>query len=685
MDMDNAIVAHLERQLSAEDLTARHKAGGYALALASVMALTAAAQPAWAQEGMDLAANTSADLSALSLDQLLNIEVTSVSKRPEKLAEAAAAIYVLTGDEIHRHGARNIAEALRMVPGLQVARTDARGYAVSARGFNGSSSDKLQVLLDGRSVYTPLTSAVFWDVLDTYMDDIDRIEVIRGPGATLWGANAVNGVINIITRHSSETLDTRLSGGVGSEDRARAELRTGTRIGESGTARLYIKGAERSAGIKADGSDSDDGSRVLQAGIRSDWEPISGHTLMVSADTYSDRFKVPPSVVSASKQPTDASGTNLLARWTDATRTDSSWTLQTYYDQYRRNVPGTFYERRETLDLDFQQQLQLGTRNTLIYGLGYRGTSDETGEAPGYVIVFSPRDRITRMQSAFIQDQLSLLDGRVVVTAGSKFEHNDFTGFEIQPSLRVGWQVAPEIFTWSSVSRAVRTPNRLNSDIAIFCPPPAGFPGVCGPGLFPIGNPNVASEKLIAYEWGLRLWNERGVSLDLATFYNTYTSLLSTEKPPGSPIGRYDNKMRGSSYGAELAADWRPRNNLDVKASYSYLRLDVTPDAGSTDTTTEASREGADPRHQAGIRILYQPADQWTMSSFLRYVGGLHAYSIPAYTELNLRVAYQLKPGLELSIAGQNLLAPRHPEFGAATSRSETQRSVLFGVNWTLP
>lgn len=633
------------------------------------------------QDGETIVASTSGDLTELSMDQLLNIEVTSVSKRPEKLLEAAAAVYVLTGEEIHRQGARNIAEALRLVPGLEVARTDSRTYAISARGFNNNSADKLQVLLDGRSVYTPLTSAVFWDVLDTDLEDIERIEIIRGPGASLWGSNAVNGVINIVTRHSSETTGTVVSGGAGTEDRARAEIRSGTRVGDNGSVRLYAKARDQAAAVKADGSDAHDSARTIQGGLRSDWAMDSGQQLTVSADAYTDRFNTPPTAA-GSAEPTDASGKNLVARWSSAASNVTSWSLQGYYDQYRRTIPTIYSEKRDTFDLDFQQQFSLTPNNVLIYGLGYYRTADNTG-GPPLTIVFMPQDRTLTAESAFIQDQWSFYDGLFVVTAGSKFEHDDFSQLSVQPSLRAGWKVAPHAFTWAAVSRAVRRPNRVNSDIAIYCPPPAGYPGFCGPGLFPIGNPSIGPEKLTAYEWGLRLWGEDNLSLDVATFYNVYTDLLSQEAATaGAPFGSFQNNVHAKSYGSELVLDWQPRADINLQVFYGYLRIGAERDAASTDTTTVARLEGSDPRHQAGLRLSLRPADRWLVDSFLRYVDGLSAYSIPAYTELNLRVAHQLTPGLELSLSGQNLLASHHPEFGAATNRSEVQRSALLGFTW---
>jgi len=743
-------MTRMDRPEFARRLIAPARAG-WAAALAVAISL-----PSLARAGDDAFLTVAAlpsDLTELSLEQLLNIEVTSVSKRPEKLSSAAAAIYVLTGDQIRRSGARGIADALRLVPGLQVAQVDARTYAISARGFNSSSSDKLQVLLDGRTVYTPLTSAVFWDVLDTYMDDIERIEVIRGPGATLWGANAVNGVINIVTRNARDTvgtvvsagggteeraaaytpltsavfwdvLDTYMddierievirgpgatlwganavngvinivtrnardtvgtvvSAGGGTEERAAAALRSGTQVGHDGAVRFYAKSTDRDSSQFTDGGDGGDSSRSTQGGFRGDWAPLPGKNLTVSGDLYSARFNTPPTSSQPANQTTTASGANVLARWASGDGEPSGWTLQAYYDHYQRYIPTVYSEDRDTLDLDFQQRLQWTEGNTVMYGVGYRNSRDRTGKAPEVAVVFLPTSRTLDTTSAFVQDQQTLLDGRVVVTVGSKFEYNDFTGFEAQPGVRVGWQVADSAFTWAAISRALRTPNRLDSDVAIYCPEPDGFPGVCGPGLFGLGNPKFESEALIAYEWGLRMWSESQLTLDLATFYNRYDRLRSQEgASASSPFGSLGNGYRLDGYGGELVLGWNPDPKLGFQASYSLLKLNAEAKPGSTDTETGATLEGSSPQHQAGLRISANPADRWSVDAFLRYVGSLPAYEVPAYTELDLRAAYQIRPSIELSLTGKNLLSSQHAEFGSSNAQQSIERGAFLELRW---
>lgn len=516
------------------------------------------------------------------------------------------------------------------------------------------------------------------------MTDIDRIEVIRGPGAALWGANAVNGVINIITKNSRDTLGTVISGGVGTDVHARAEIRDGTRIGNDASLRFYAKARQQgSETTSSGGADAKDNGKAYQAGVRSDWTPQNGQALMLSSDVYSVQFNALPNAISPQGNPTTASGANVMARWTGGAKTDSSWKLQSYYDHYNRDVYSNYSEKRGTFDLDFQHQLQLNAYNTLIYGLGYRTSHDGTGGPPAEVLLFQPQSRTLDTENVFVQNQLGLYENRLVITAGSKFEHNNFNRLAVEPSLRVGWHATPHSFTWAAISSAVRTPNRLESDVAVYCPPPNGFPGACGPGVFKIGNPSLESEKVLAYEWGLRLWNESNVSLDLATYYNHYTNLRSTEGASASaPFGSYENKAHANSYGGELVLDWQPRTYVNLQAFYDYLHLTVSLDADSTDTTTVNTLEGSDPRHQAGLRMNIQPYDRWTINGSLRYVDGLSYYAIPAYTELNLRIAYQLRPGLELAVSGQNLLQSHHPEFGNTNSRDEIDRSGQLGFTW---
>jgi iron complex outermembrane recepter protein len=624
---------------------------------------------------MELAAlpKLPSDLTLMPFDDLMMLEVSSVSKQNEPAFDAAAAVFVLTGEEIRRSGARSIAEALRRVPGLHVARNLTQSYAISARGFNSTQADKLEVLLDGRSVYSPLDSSVPWDLLDTYLPDIDRIEVIRGPGATLWGANAVNGVINIVTRSSAGTHGTEISAGGGNEERAFGAFRTGGSFGDTGHVRVWAKGFDRDSDALPDaGGQAPDGYKAYHGGLRTDWSPFDRHQATVSGGAFDASGMIGAHAATAR-------GGHLLSRIACCEDAPDRWSVQAYVDRFHTLIPEIFEEQRSTADLNFQYRLGAGRRNDLTFGAGYRLTRDDTAGPPS-AFIFLPEDRTLQTYSAFIQDRISFPDQRLTLTIGSKFEHNSFTGFEFQPGLRLGWRANDSLFTWASVSRAVRTPNRVDTNLAVFCPPPEGFPPYCGPGAFPIGNPEMKSEVLLAYEWGLRLRAARNLRLDLATFYNDYSRLRSQEQSP--PFGAFENRLTGYSHGGELSLLWQARENVELHLWYGFLDLRVRPDPGSTDTTSKPGTEGSDPRHQAGLRLAYNPADRWQLNGFLRYVDELPAQGVPAYTELSLRAAYWPRTDLELAVVGENLLHPQHAEFGTADSRGDPERSVLFEVRW---
>jgi iron complex outermembrane receptor protein len=618
------------------------------------------------------------DLAELSLDELLGIEVTTVSKRSERLTQSAAAVFVLTADDIRRSGDRTIAEALRRVPGLQVARLG-QGYAISARGFNSTSSDKLQVLLDGRSVYTPLFSGVFWDVLDTYLPDVERIEVIRGPGATLWGANAVNGVINIVTRDARDTTGLEAVVRGGTRENAFGAARLGWATGDLGHVRLYAQARGDDNGVLPDGDEGVEGLRMQQAGFRADLAPARGHVLTISGDGYNGESE--SARIDGSSAETDLRGGNLALRWEHEQSERAHLSVEGYWDHSRRRIPTLFDEERDTVDLQLDQHLRVGDAHDVVLGAGYRRSHDRTGEPP-LALIFDPSSRTLETINGFVQDQIAF-GPSTTLTLGTKFEHNDFTGFEAQPGARIGFKLAEDRFTWAAVSRAVRTPNRLDSDIAIFCPPPFGIPGTCGAGeVFRIGNRDLDSEDLMAAEWGFRAWGSHGLSAELALFYNRYRHLRSQESAP--PFGRFGNALHGDGAGGEFNLAWQPRNTLQVRAFYGYVRLDVQRDDGGTDATTPDTIEGSSPRHTVGLTLDWTPTARWSVDAFVRHVDDLPAMDVPADTELNLTVLRRLTRDLEIGLIGENLLDDRHPEFGADTpARIEAQRQVLLQLRWT--
>jgi len=612
----------------------------------------------------------------LDLEQLMALEVTGVTRRAEAYVRSPAAVFVLTGEDLRRSGVRSIAEALRMVPGLFVARSNAQAYVVAARGFSTGNSDKLQVLVDGRSVYTPLTSAVFWDVLDTYLADIERIEVIRGPGATVWGANAVNGVINIVTRAARDTQGTQLYAGGGNEERGFGGFRSGRPLGDWGHGRAYAKAWERDASRLASGEDAPDGQSQVQAGSRVDAALGGWGRLSVSGDLYEGQQY-------SNTGDVDVAGRNLGGTWAYPWAGGSETQTHFYYDGYERAIPQVFSEERHTFDLNLQHNLPQHGRHVLSFGAGARISQDETG-GPPLAIIFEPQDRRLRTYSAFLQDEIALgPQGSLIV--GSKIEHNDFTGTEIQPGARLGWTLSQRFFTWAAVSRAVRTPNRLDHDIALVCTPlvATSNPALCPtPGeVIPIGNRGFDSEQLLAYEWGLRSqWSEHAL-FDLALFYNDYDDLRSSESRL-----RFENGLEGRGYGGELSLSWQWTDWLDVQAFYNYLQLDVDRKAGSADARTPANLEGSSPENQVGLRLSAQPRPTLDLDAFLRYVDQLPAQDVDSYVELRLRIGWRLLPDLELALVGDNLLDRSHPEIGAnPATRAELEHSVLAELTWNWP
>ena len=431
--------------------------------------------------GLASAEEREEDLTTLGLEELMNIEVTSVSKKLEKRSGAAAALYVITEEDIRRSGATSIPEALRLVPGVEVSRIDSNKWAIGVRGFGSRLARSMLVLIDGRSVYTPLFAGTYWEVQDTLLEDIDRIEVIRGPGGTLWGANAVNGVINIITKHSRDTQGLLATAGGGTEERAFGSARYGGTLGETFTYRLYGKYFDRDGGFVPRGDDYDAWS-MSRGGFRTDWAMGPQDTLKVQGDLYDGdagqhavitRFR--PPFTQVVEDDATLSGANLLGRWRHEVSDRSDLALQAYYDNTYRREP-SFRERRNTFDLDFQHRFGIPWRQEIIWGLGYRLTADNTGSVP--TIVFRPRDRSDDLYSLFAQDEVTVIEDKLRLIVGSKFEHNDYSGFEFQPSGRLVWTPAGSHVVWGSISRAVRTPSRLDHDLELTAPPIA-------PGTFP--------------------------------------------------------------------------------------------------------------------------------------------------------------------------------------------------------
>lgn len=658
-------------------------------ALATALMLCPAGHAAAMQ---DVASATGA-LKRLSIEELMDIEVTSVSRTAETLSSAAAAVSVVTNEDIRRSGATTIPEALRGVPGLHVARRNSNSWAVSSRAFSSINTEKLLVLSDTRSIYTPLLSGVSWDVQDYLMEDIERIEVIRGPGASLWGSNAVNGVINITTKHARNTQGALLSATVGTEEQGSAAARYGGKFGESGFFRVFGQFSERDATFHPDAVSSDDW-RIGHAGFRADWDASSSDALTLQADLYRANIgQFAPAVnVIGRPGPTGdlevhASGGNMLGRWRRQLAPDSDLQLRAYFDRTHRDDP-SFHDDLDTIDLDFQHRYLLAGRHEILWGLTYRYT-DNSNRGKG-VFAVAPEDSRDHLIGGFAQDQFALADD-LRLTVGTKLEHNDFSGFEVQPTVRLAWDIARGHNAWASVSRAVRVPTRLERDVLVEATPPGSNPRAVL-----LGNEDFDAEELLAYEVGYR-WQALDVlAFDLALFHNRYEGLASLELgtptlDPASGVITFPvmnlNLNDGRSEGAELLATFSPRASWRLIASYSYVHLDIQPHG--TDENRGEFLEGTTPRHQFSLRSLLDLPGGLQLDAQFRHSTELERQpeivsgpGIDAYSELDLRLAWQASEQLELALVGQNLLHDRHVEFGTPEARGEIERGVYGKVTW---
>lgn len=646
-----------------------------------------------------LAAAAEATLVHLSIEQLMDIEVTSVARKPQKLSESASAIYAITREDIRRSGMRSIPELLRMVPGLSVAQFDANKWAITSRGFASLFSDKLQVLIDGRSIYTPLFSGVFWDVQDVPLDDIERIEVIRGPGGTLWGANAVNGVINIITRRAEDTQGGMVSAGAGNLARDEVTARYGGQAGESAHYRIYAKNFDRNHFADATGAATHDAWRQTRGGIRIDWQRSAADSLTLQGDAYSgisQETLLQPSLAAPFSTTiadnAEVRGQNLLARWQRVLADDSDFALQLYYDHTFRK-PAALVESRDTYDIDLQHRFRWGGRHELVWGAGYRMTRDTASNNTFLISLAPPGDTLT-LPSAFVQDESSWLDDRLRVAVGSKFERNTYTGMEYQPNLRVLWKASEEHTLWAAVSRAVRTPSRGETGIRVASQAfPSTIPGVTTLAVL-FGNPNLDSEKLTAYEIGYRGHLRNDLLLDATAFYNDYSRLVTHEPgatfiepaplPPHLVVALNNGNMAyGHVHGGELSVNWQATEKWRLGASYSLLRFSLHLEPGSGDVAVR-DIPGNSPRQQWQLHSWLDLSHDLELDGGLYYVDGLPTQGVAAYTRLDVRLGWKPAKDLELALTGQNLTSRRHQEFGSSPSQTGSQvpRSIYGGAIW---
>ena len=627
-------------------------------------------------------------LKQLSLADLANVEVTTASKEPEEIWKTPAAVDVLTQEDIRRSGATSIPEVLRLVPGVQVARISSNQWSVNIRGLGSGFSKSVLVLIDGRSVYTPLYAGVYWDVQNVLLDDVERIEVIRGPGGTIWGSNAVNGVINIITKSAQQTHGTDVSASSGNVDQSRDAVRYGGSV-KSVDYRAYGMGFGRTPEFHSDRNNYD-AWQLGQAGFRTDSRLNDRDTLTVQGDLYKGRigqqvaigYYSPPAELTVDGTQ-DVSGGNLLGRWRRELSDTSDLQVQGYYDRTYRIGP-LLGETRNTFDIDLIHHLVFKQRNEVIWGLGARWSpSDFIQTVP--TLNFLPHHKDDNIYSAFVQDQIAILQNKLWLTLGSKFEHNVYTGWETEPGARLLWTPTSHQTVWAAVTRAVRTPSRIDEDMQL-----SGLASANPPVFFCIcDNGKFVSETLLSYEAGYRKLVTGNFYVDIAAFHNKYNDLasygdisISVVASPPPPYTLYSlralNGVMGSSNGGEISPDWKATRWMDLKATYSYVSLNLEDKLTNSKTSYVSSYEESSPHNEATAQILFNLPKGFEFDPTYRYVGALPALSVKAYQTADARLGWHFAKKFDFSVTGQNLFQPRHAEFGSV----RVERSAYAEITW---
>ena len=646
----------------------------------------------------------SASLFALPFEDALNLKVISPTKKPNNLKDSATAIYVLTGEDIRRSGATCIPEALRMVPGLNISRVRSGKWAISARGFMDQNSFKLLVLVDGRSVYIPINATVYWETQDLMLEDIDRIEVIRGPGASLWGANAVNGVINIITKKAADTQGWLATAGAGSEEKAFGSLRYGGAAGDA-KFRVYAKYANRDEfkepaygleNTKLSGNDARDSWNALRSGFRLDWDKSASDSFTLQGDLFNEKqheIGVYPSLAAPAykdfvRVDNLLRGGDILGRWSHAFSADSSMSTQIYFDRidFSTNPKGS--NEANIIDVEMQHYFPIGPSNTFTWGCGYRRIWNSweaytTGK-------LQPEDEWTYTYNVFAQNEWTAIQDRLKFIVGSKFELNGYTNFEVQPTARALWTPGEAHQVWAAVSRAVRTPNRLARDLNATVealPPNPLFPGPRGGFVRVVGDKHIASEDMNAYEIGYRIQPKPRLSFDFAAYYNRYDKLIIAssktlekiyfENRQGIVQLQMDNIMKGHVYGFEASADWKPRDPWRLTAGYAFARMNIYgagPDV----------HPGTTPQHTFTVRSFLNLPGNFEWDVMLYYVSRTPETRIDRYLRTDMRLGWRPVKELDISLVGQNLFDNRHREAYDITqsTSSEIGRSIYAKVTW---
>jgi len=607
-------------------------------------------------------------LKKLAIEDLMNLPVSSVSKKLETLSEATAATTIITAEDIKRLGMNSIPEILRFVPGIEVARIDANKWAISSRGFNGRFASKMLVLIDGRSVYTPLFSGVYWDVQDTLLEDVARIEVIRGSGAALWGANAVNGIINIITKSSKETQGNLVSVEAGNELKYQVSARHGGQIDETTHYRVYTKQTSHGSFYQPKQPENNDTWDQKRVGGRIDSKPTEQLSYSIQADAYiSDYNNVPTR--KRNDTLSEAKGAHLLFQSDYVIDPQRQFSFLAYFDHTQRTSISSDTQHN-TWDIEAQYRFPLASSHEIMIGAGYRSIHDSIIGLQSFSVI--PTQRTDHILNGFVQDKITLKENKLYLTLGSKIEHNDYTGIEIQPSAHLLWTPNDKNSIWATVSRATRTPARTDSDYLITSP------------YFHIeGNKGIESENLISYEMGYRVQVKTGLSFDMSAYFNDYDSLINVELDKvenRKTFYKQRNSEKGQAFGFEFSSKWQVNSTWLLQLNYSWLDLKITKKAGFTDTTREVNS----PRNKITLLSSLSLSPKWKIDNFYSYVDELKPIDIPAYHRFDTQIRYQYSDDLDFALSWKNMFDKKHFEFtgGSGLFATEVEDSISLKMNW---
>ncbi len=642
--------------------------------------------PAHSEESLDMS-----ELIGLDLVDLLNVSVTTVTRTPETLSRTSAAVHVISNEDIRRSGMTTIPEILRTVPGVQVQQIDANEWAISIRGFNSVFSDKLLVMIDGRTVYTPLFAGVNWDVQDVVLDDVERIEVVLGPGGTLWGSNAVNGIISIVTKAASDTQGGLLTIGTDTDEPWSANWRFGGELAENAHYRWYAKLFSRDDYVDATGDDAGDEWSMGRGGFRIDWGVNSTDNVVVQGDVYAGKEDdltavTDPNVIGTTfvNDESKLRGANLLARWTRQLSDAGDLSLQVYYDRTDRDT-AIFEENRDTVDIDFQHRFALADGHELTWGAGYRYTRKDLDGS--FTLQFDPSETERHLGSVFVQDKFDIIDNRVQCIVGSKLEHNEFSGFEFQPGIRLLWTPNSRHSIWGSVARAVVTPSEAVTEIRINT---ATVPVFTPPGGFQlrqvrvIGDDDVGAQDLVAYEMGHRATLTTSLTVETAVFVNDYRRLSDTTVSADGLISTFTNDARATAYGGEIIARYKVNEDWLCSLSYAGHRIDYDRDRRGRASVQQATANEV-PSHQIKARSLIDLPWNLELDTSLYYDENLSSPDVPAFFRLDIRVGWRPIETIDMSFGVRNALDDRHPEFVDSLGfrqSSEIERSVYGRISW---